>query len=225
MNRLWGAIMNCLGMHKIKHQDFIQLSCCRYRALIARWGQGTDVRGWPGSHPTSMCREVPPCSLLPKTFQSIPQECKVNTLRLWSCVCTCCDPTSTFLGPCTRQCWEKSCTQSACLSHVYRAWSSPAINTHGCQRDKIITLLVGFQEKCGPKLPCSTHQRNFIEFKITILPSETDLALNHNSSVVGTLQFKSFLQQGNKSFKKYIKSVLIIPSRSAAFRAVNLFFF
>lgn len=104
-----------------------------------------------------------------------------------------------------RQRWERSCRESACLSHVYRAWSFPAINTHGCQRDKIITLLVGFQEKCGPKFPCSTHQRNFIEFKITILPSETDLALNHNSSVVGTLQFKSFPQQGNKSFKKYIK--------------------
>lgn len=140
-------------------------------------------------------------------------------------MCTCCDPASTFLGPCTRQCWEKSCTESACLSHVYRAWSSPAINTHGCQRDKIITLLVGFQEKCGPKLPCSTHQRNFIEFKITILPSETDLALNHNSSVVGTLQFKSFPQQGNKSFKKYIKISIDYSKQECCIQSCKSFFF
>lgn len=144
-----------------------------------------------------------------KILTNILELCKVNMLRLQSYMLTCCDLMATFQHPSStlaqskhkvafgeklqRKCVFVMCLQGVMLSsHKYTSLSVWQDNY----------FIGGFSTNYGPKFPCSTHQRNFIEFKITILPNEKKLALNHNSSVVVILQFKSFPQQGNKSFLK-----------------------
>lgn len=69
MNRLLGAITNCLGMDKIKYEVFIQLSFCGDRALIG-WDRGTEGRrGWcpPDFVWVSLCSVEESVTVLPVT--------------------------------------------------------------------------------------------------------------------------------------------------------------
>lgn len=88
MNRLLGAITNCLGMDKIKYEVFIQLSFCGYRALIG-WERGTEGRrGWcPLDFVwVSLCNNEESATMLPVTKHLKSKSSKIFlTYIKWTC--------------------------------------------------------------------------------------------------------------------------------------------